>query len=236
MFDRVKIFADGADVPTIQMLQGNPLIAGFTTNPTLMRKAGVKEYEAWAKRVLEIEPVKPFSFEVLSEEEGTMIQQARKIAAWGDNVYVKIPAVTSTGRNNLGVVLCLAAEGIRVNVTALMSSLQATPFIEELSSISVRGYISIFAGRIADTGRDPVPHIRDALEIIYALGSSLEVIWASPRQLLDVVTANVLGCHIITVTPDILKKIGLIGKPLDEYSRETALMFATDAEQAGYIL
>lgn len=232
----VKVFADGADLKTIERMAADPLIKGFTTNPTLMRKAGVTDYASWAKEALRIVPNLPFSFEVLSDTFSEMLRQAELISSWGKNVYVKIPAVNTKGESTIDVVWDLINHGIKVNVTALMSSDQALPFIREFAKTRTPGYISIFAGRIADTGRDPIQHIRETVFYIRNIASQLELIWASPRQLLDLLNADQQGCHIITVTDDILKKIPLIGKDLDVYSKETAQMFFDDAKKAGYSL
>jgi transaldolase len=231
---RTKIFADGADLSAIAALCANPAIRGFTTNPTLMRKAGVSDYEAFARSALELVGDRPISFEVFSDELDEMEGQARTLAGWGANVYVKIP-VTNTRRDPADdLVRRLSQSGVRVNVTAVMTLAQ----VERLAKCLRGGApsnISIFAGRIADTGIDPLPMMRKALELI---GSSptIEIIWASPRELLNLVQASEIGCHIITVTADILAKLPLLGRDLDEYSLDTVKMFHGDAAGAGYRL
>jgi transaldolase len=231
---RTKIFADGADLAAIAKLCANPLIRGFTTNPTLMRKAGVKDYEMFARAALELVSGKPISFEVFSDDFAEMERQARKLAALGPNVYVKIP-VTNTQRESAAeLARRLSQSGVRVNVTAVMTMQQ----VEKLATCLRDGApsnISIFAGRIADSGLDPVPMMRRALEIV-ASAPKIEVIWASPRELLNVVQASDIGCHIITVTSDILAKLPLLGRDLDDYSLDTVKMFHADAASAGYSL
>jgi len=231
---RVKVFADGASIEGIRSLIANPMIAGLTTNPTLMRKAGIEDYESFARDVLEIVSDKPVSFEVFSDEPDEMLRQARKIAAWGDNVYVKIP-VTDTSGNFMGdVVRELASEGHKVNVTGMLTLDQVERSAEALGS-DAPAYASVFAGRIADAGVDPVPIMSRALELI-ASRPNIELLWASPREILNIVQADAIGCHVITVTHDLLKKLPLIGKDLDEFSLETVRMFHNDAREAGYSL
>jgi transaldolase len=231
---RTKIFADGADLSALATLCANPGIRGFTTNPTLMRKAGVLDYEAFARSALELVGDRPISFEVFSDELKEMERQAHKLAGWGSNVYVKIP-VTNTRREWAGdLVRRLSQSGVRVNVTAVMTLAQ----VERLTKCLHDGApsnISIFAGRIADTGIDPLPVMRKALELVSS-SSTIEIIWASPRELLNLVQASELGCHIITVTADILAKLPLLGRDLDEYSLDTVKMFYGDAAGAGYRL
>lgn len=229
---KVKIFADGADLNGILELYHNPHIAGFTTNPTLMRMSGISDYEKFARQVLEHISDRPISFEVFSDEFDEMEQQARKIASWGTNVYVKIP-VTNTRRESSTELVCrLAAEGVKLNVTALLT-------LEQVSTISTAlgnyapSYISVFAGRIADTGFDPIPLMKEAVQIMCPYQNQ-ELIWASPRELLNIFHADDIGCHIITVTHDILKKLPLVGKDLDEFSLDTVKMFYRDAQKAGY--
>jgi len=232
---RVKVFADGADLGGIRELCENPLIRGFTTNPTLMRKAGISDYQAFARELLELVPDRPISFEVFSDEFGDMERQARLISAWGDNVYVKIPATNCQGVRADGLLRRLRGAGVKVNVTGC-----TTPAQVEWVADCVGGgppcYISVFAGRVADTGIDPVPGMRAALEIIDRLAPNAELIWASPREILNVVQADRIGCHIITVTHDLLKKLPLLGKDLDQFSLETVRMFHNDAQAAGYTL
>jgi transaldolase len=231
---RVKVFADGASIEGIRSLVENPVIAGLTTNPTLMRKVGIEDYEAFAREVLEIVSDKPVSFEVFSDEPGEMLRQARKITSWGDNVYVKIP-VTDTSGNFMGdVVRELASEGNKVNVTGMLTLEQVERAAEALGS-DAPAYASVFAGRIADAGVEPVPIMTRALELI-ASRPNIELLWASPREILNIVQADAIGCHVITVTHDLLKKLPLIGKDLDEFSLETVRMFHSDAREAGYTL
>jgi transaldolase len=232
---RVKVFADGADLEGIRSLYSNPLIQGFTTNPTLMRKAGISDYAAFARELLEAVPDRPISFEVFSDEFADMERQARLISAWGDNVYVKIPATNCQGVRSEGVLRSLGEAGVKINVTGL-----TTPAQVEWVADCVGGgppcYISLFAGRVADTGLDPVPGMQAALEIIDRLAPNAELIWASPREILNVVQADRIGCHIITVTHDLLKKLPLLGKDLDQFSLETVRMFHNDAQAASYTL
>lgn len=230
----VKVFADGADVEGIRKLYADPVIKGFTTNPTLMRKAQVTDYERFARELLEVVPDRPISFEVFSDEMGEMERQALKIAGWGDHVYVKIP-VTNTRRDRCDDLLVrLAAEGVKVNVTGLMT-LEQVARVAECVSGDVPACVSVFAGRIADTGLDPVPIMSAALDILTEHPNT-ELIWASPRELLNVVQADRVGCHIITVTHDVLKKLPLLGRDLEEFSLDTVRMFHRDAAAAGYTL
>jgi transaldolase len=230
----VKIYADGADKATMLEMQRNPIIAGFTTNPTLMRKSGVTDYKAFARDIIKQIPDRPVSFEVFADDFGEMERQAAEIASWGDNVLVKIP-ITNTRREFSGPLLRrLSQAGISVNVTALMTLEQVRTASECLAD-GPAAKISVFAGRIADTGRDPVPLMAAAVELLRPY-SNLELIWASPRELLNVFQANAVGCHIITATSDILKKLSLIGKDLNEYSLDTVRMFYEDAHKAGYSL
>lgn len=231
---RVKVFADGADLPGIAALAANPLIQGFTTNPTLMRAAGVGDYEAFAHEVLEIITGRPISFEVFSDEFDEMERQAVKIAGWSDNVYVKIPVTNTRQESSLDLVTALAAQGVKVNLTALMTLEQVKAATERLAG-GPPSCISVFAGRIADTGRDPVPIMRDALAVV-AEEPQIEIIWASPREVLNIFQADAIGCHIITVTHDLLKKLGNVGRDLEEFSLDTVRMFHRDAEHAGYSL
>lgn len=231
---KIKIFADGADLDGILELYKNKYITGFTTNPTLMNKSGIKDYEGFARRLLEHIPDRPFSFEVFSDEFDEMERQAMKIASWGKNVYVKIPVTNTRRESSANLVKRLAGAGVQLNVTAMMT-------LEQVSEVSVAlgnyvpSYISVFAGRIADTGRDPLPLMKRAVEIM-AQYNKQELIWASPRELLNIFHAEEIGCHIITVTHDILKKLSLVGKDLDEYSLDTVKMFRDDAVKAGFSL
>jgi transaldolase len=230
---KVKIFADGADKAGMLEMYRNPIIRGFTTNPTLMRKAGVKDYEAFAREVLESIPDRPISLEVLADDFSEMEDQARIIAAWGDNVYVKIPVTNTKAESSVGIVRRLSEDGIKLNVTALTTLDQVRIVTEALSAAPAT--VSVFAGRIADTGRDPVPIMAAAVEIL-AESPNAELIWASPRELLNIFQADAVGCHIITATNDILKKLSLVGKDLSEYSLKTVKMFYNDAQSSGFTL
>jgi len=229
---KVKLFADGADLAGMKEMAANPFIKGFTTNPTLMRKAGVTDYRTFALEVLKAIPDRPVSFEVFADDFPTMEQQALEIASWGANVNVKIP-VTNTKREFSGpLVERLSRAGVKLNVTALLTLDQVRRVTERLHP-DTPAIISVFAGRIADTGRDPVPVMAEAVKIMRARPKA-ELIWASPRELLNIFQADAIGCHIITATNDILKKLGLVGKDLDQYSLETVEMFHKDATAAGF--
>lgn len=231
---KVKVFADGADKASMIELSRQPYIKGFTTNPTLMRKAGVKDYEEFAHDVLQFITDRPISFEVFADDAAEMERQAHKIAGWAANVYVKIP-VTNTRREPMyKLIQRLSADGIRVNATALLALEQVQHVAKALHG-GAPSTISIFAGRVADTGRDPVPIMKSALDIM-APNSNCELVWASPRELLNIFQADEIGCHIITVTSDLLKKVSLIGKDLHDFSLETVQMFHDDAARSGYTL
>jgi len=228
----VKLFADGADLAGIKEMAANPAITGFTTNPTLMRKAGVSDYKAFALKALQVVSGRPISFEVFADEFGEMEKQAHEIASWGKNIYVKIP-VTNTRRESSGALVeRLSRSGVQLNVTAVMTVDQVKRVTERLAP-ETPAIISVFAGRIADTGRDPMPIMADAVKAMKAKPKA-ELIWASPRELLNIFQASQVGCHIITATNDILKKLSLVGKDLDDYSLETVEMFYKDAKAAGY--
>ena len=229
---KVKIFADGADLDEIASLARNPLIKGFTTNPTLMRKQGIADYESFGRALLKIVTDRPVSFEVFADDPVEMAEQAYAIAAWGRNVNVKIPVTTTNGMFVGPLIAKLSADGVAVNVTAV-TTLDQVRRIAAVLAPGVPAIVSVFAGRVADTGRDPVPMMRDAVNALRALPKA-ELLWASPRELLNVFHADEVGCHIITVTNDILKKLPLIGKDLDEYSLETVRMFHSDAQKSGY--
>ncbi len=229
---KIKIFADGADLSSIELLHKNPLIKGFTTNPTLMRKSNVKDYKVFAVDVLGIVNDRPVSFEVLSDDFETMEKQALQISSWGENVYVKIPITNTRGDDAGPLVRSLANAGVKVNVTALTTTRQVEHIVNFLAD-DTPSCVSIFAGRIADTGRDPIPLMAEALTVLRKKPFA-ELIWASPRELLNVFQAESIGCHIITVTNDILAKLPIIGKDLDEFSMETVQMFYRDAVQAGF--
>ena len=228
----VKIFADGAEKAPMLKLYANPQIQGFTTNPTLMRKAGISDYEAFARDILTAIPDRPISFEVFADEFDEMERQGERIATWGENVYVKIPVTNTRGESSAALVKRLAGRGVKQNVTALMKLEQVREMTAALAA-GPAANISIFAGRIADTGVDPLPLMRSALEIMRPY-PQLELIWASPRELLNIVQASEIGCHIITVTSDILNKLPLIGKDLGEYSLDTVKMFRNDAVASGF--
>jgi transaldolase len=229
---RVKLFADGADLDNMIEMASKKFISGLTTNPTLMKKAGITDYVKFAKDVLKEIQDKPISFEVFSDSLDDMKIQAERIASWGDNVYVKIPITNTLGETTGPVIQYLGKNGIKVNVTAIMTNDQVKQVVDVLDP-SVSSYVSVFAGRIADTGRDPSPLMQECLTTLKIQQKS-ELIWASPRELLNVFQADQIGCHIITATSDILKKLDLVDKDLDEYSLETVKMFYTDATNAGY--
>lgn len=231
---KVKLFADGADLVGMKEMYANPMIKGFTTNPTLMRKAGVQNYKAFAHQVLEAIPDRPISFEVFADDFDEMERQALEIASWGENVNVKIP-VTNTKREFAGpLVERLSKAGVALNITAVMS-LEQVQSITECLAPQTPAIISVFAGRIADTGRDPVPLMEEAVKIMSAKPKA-ELIWASPRELLNIFQADSIGCHIITATNDILKKLSIVGKDLEHYSLETVEMFYKDAAAAKYTI
>ncbi len=229
---RVKLFADGADIDGMVEMANKPYISGLTTNPTLMRKAGISNYGRFAKDVLNEIQTKPISFEVFSDDLSEMKFQGEQIASWGENVYVKIPITNTKGESTKLVTKYLSGKGIKVNITALMSNGQVEEVIEALDS-NVESYVSVFAGRIADTGRNPIPIVQECLKTLSSKPKS-ELIWASPRELLNVIQADEIGCHIITATNDILNKINLIGKNLEEFSLETVAMFFKDGQIAGF--
>jgi transaldolase len=230
----VKIFADGADLDGILALAQDERIAGFTTNPTLMWKAGLTDYQDFAQRLLERITTHPISFEVFADDAEEMRRQAKLIASWGDNVYVKIPVTTTSGESMAPLVRELSESGVKVNVTALFTTAQV-----ELITAAVKdgapSYISVFAGRIADAGVDPLPIMARSVDIMVDAPQS-ELIWASPREILNVVQADQVGCHIITITHDLLGKLSSIGKDLDQFSLETVQMFHRDAVSAGFTL
>jgi transaldolase len=231
---KIKIFADGAELDGMLALYRQPSIKGFTTNPTLMRKAGISDYPSFARQVLRAIPDRPISFEVFSDEFDEMERQAREIATWGEHVYVKIPVTNTQRVPAYDLIHRLSHAGVKVNVTAIMTLDQVRDVVA-----AVRGgapsNVSVFAGRIADTGRDPVPLMAAAVELL-RLEPRSELIWASPRELLNLFQADAIGCHIITVTHDILKKLTLVGKSLDDYSLDTVKMFYDDARAAGFSL
>jgi transaldolase len=231
---KTKIFGDGADKSAILRLYQNPAISGFTTNPTLMRKAGVSDYKQFAREILEVVTDKPISFEVFSDEFDEMEAQALEIASWGENIYVKIPITNTRGQSSAGLIERLSRKQVKVNVTAMMTLEQVKEVIPALSQ-GPGGCVSLFAGRIADAGVDPEPIMIDALKLL-ANDPALELIWASPREVFNIVQANRIGCHIITVTDDLLKKTSLFGKDLLEFSLDTVKMFYNDAHAAGFTI
>jgi transaldolase len=231
---KVKIFADGADKAGMLEMCDKPYIKGLTTNPTLMRKAGIADYRAFAREILDLVRDKPISFEVFSDDFAEMETQALEIASWGKNVFVKIPVSNTKRQPSTDLVRRLAKRGVCLNVTALMTLGQVRDVVDALDA-NTPAYVSVFAGRIADTGRDPNPLMAAAVEILN-LKPKAELIWASPRELLNIFHADQVGCHVITVTNDILKKLELVGKDLDDYSLDTVKMFRSDAVAAGFRL
>lgn len=231
---KVKIFADGADKAGMLEMYEKPFVKGLTTNPTLMKKAGITDYRAFCKDILTAINDKPLSFEVFSDDFAEMERQALEIASWGDNVYVKIPITNTRQETCYGLVKRLADQKVKLNVTALMTLDQVRNVVAVLDP-NIPSYVSVFAGRIADTGYDPVPLMTTAVEILKAAPAA-ELIWASPRELLNIFQADEIGCHVITVTNDILKKLSLVGYDLNEYSLDTVKMFYADAVAAGFKL
>ncbi len=230
----VKIFADGADVEGILKYYKNPIISGFTTNPTLMKKAGIMNYREFALEILEYIKDKPISFEVFSDDFNEMEYQALQISSWAENVYVKIPVTNTKGESSYNLIEKLSVAGVRLNVTAMMTYEQVEHILPALAK-GPASFVSLFAGRIADTGIDPVPIIKQVL-ILLKDNMKTELIWASPREVFNIIQANEIGCHIITATSDILNKLNLIGRDLTEYSLDTVKMFYNDALNAGYNL
>jgi transaldolase len=231
---RTKIYADGADKAGMLEMYREPFIKGFTTNPTLMRKAGIGDYRSFAREILQAIPDRPISFEVFADEFPEMERQALEIASWAENVYVKIPVTNTRRQPSNDLIRRLARAGVKVNVTAVMT-LDQVRQVSECMAGGPSGYISVFAGRVADTGRDPVPLMAAAVELLRPY-PNLELIWGSPRELLNIFQADAVGCHIITVTNDVLKKLSLVGKNLHEFSLETVKMFYDDAQKAGFQL
>src|SRR6516164_9882693 len=231
---KVAIFADGAEKAGMLQMYAKPYIKGFTTNPTLMRKAGIRDYERFARDILQEIPDRPISFEVFADDFSVMARQARKIASWGENIRVKIP-ITNTRRES-ALPLCerLTQEGILLNITAVFTLEQVQAVVDAVKG-GAPAYVSVFAGRIADTGVDPVPVMAEAVRRL-AVAPNTELIWASPRELLNIFQADAIGCHVITVTNDILKKLALVGKDLGDYSLETVKMFYEDGKAAGFAL
>lgn len=237
MLDRIstKIFADGADLDGILTLARDLRIAGFTTNPTLMRKAGLTDYACFARELLEHVRMHPISFEVFADDAAQMRRQAHVIASWGENVYVKIPVTSTTGESMASLARELSEEGVKVNVTGLFTTAQVE-LIAAAVADGAPSYISVFAGRIADAGVDPIPIMARSVDILTATAARAELIWASPREILNLVQANDVGCHIITITHDLLRKLDGLGKSLEQFSLETVRMFHDDALAAGFKL
>ena len=231
---KVKLFADGADKVGMLEMYEKSTISGFTTNPTLMKVAGVEDYKSFALDILAHIKDKPISFEVFSDEFDEMERQALEIASWAENIYVKIPITNTKAESSVELINLLSRKGVKINVTAMMTVDQMKSVLPGLS-MGPASYVSIFAGRIADAGIDPLPVMIEAVEILKAY-SNIELIWASPRELYNVVQANLIGCHIITATNNILKKLPTLGKDLNQFSLETVQMFYNDAHDAGYIL
>ena len=231
---RIKVFADGANLEEILAAYRSGTVSGFTTNPTLMAKAGIKDYEVFARTVLSYVKDLPISFEVFSDEFAEMDRQAKKLAGLGDNVYVKIPITNTRGESAVPLVQSLSQQGVKLNVTAILTLEQVRAVAGALDK-GVAAVVSVFAGRIADTGHDPMPIMRESLEILRPLPMA-QLLWASPREVLNVVQADEIGCHIITMTADIRKKLPLLGTGLAEMSLDTVKMFYSDARAAGYEL
>jgi transaldolase len=232
---KVKLFADGANRDEILSLHRNPLIKGFTTNPTLMRKAGIADYEGFARDILSEITDRPISLEVFADDFSEMERQAHKISSWGKNVYVKVPITNTRAEPALPLIQSLCAAGIKLNVTALTTVDQVKQVIPALAG-GPGALVSVFAGRVADTGIDPVPVMAEVVALVRREAPNTEVVWASPREILNVVQAEGIGCHIITATSDILKKLELLGRDLTEYSLDTVKMFHEDAVRAGFQL
>lgn len=229
---KIKLYADGADLKEMIGAYNEGIVSGFTTNPTLMRKAGVKNYEEFAKAALKAIPDLPISFEVFSDDAAGMEREARKIAGWGDNAYIKIPVTNTRGESTATLVKELSQDGLKLNVTAILT-LEQVKQVSRALSPSTPSIVSVFAGRIADTGRDPMPIMKEAVGVLKSNTKS-ELLWASTRELLNLTQAESCGCHIITITNDILKKVPMFGKDLKELSLDTVKMFYNDAQGAGY--
>ena len=231
---RIDLYADGADLRDMVAAREAGIVTGFTTNPSLMKKSGVTDYEPFARKALEAVAGMPISFEVFADEFSEMERQARLIATWGEGVYVKIPVTNTRGESAVPLIRRLSKAGVKLNVTAILTLQQVQDVVEALDP-DTPAIVSVFAGRIADTGRDPVPLMREARTILDRKPKS-QLLWASSRELLNVFQAQDCGCHIITVTPEILKKLAMVGKPLDELSLDTVKMFHQDATAAGFKL
>jgi transaldolase len=231
---RIALYADGADVREMAAARERGLVQGFTTNPTLMRKSGISDYESFAREALDATNGLPISFEVFADDFDEMERQAKRIATWGEAVFVKIPITNTKGESSIPLIARLSKAGVKLNITAILTLEQVREVVDVLDA-GTPAIVSVFAGRIADTGRDPVPLMREAAAIVSAKPKA-QLLWASPRELLNVMQAEEAGCHIITVTGDILKKLSMVGKPLDELSLDTVKMFYNDAAAAGFQL
>ena len=229
---KIKIFADGANVTEMKKVYSEGIVKGFTTNPTLMKKDGVKDYVAFAKDVLSEIKDMPISFEVFTDDFESMERQAREIGSWGDNVFIKIPITNTKGETSYELIRKLSDDGMKLNITAILT-------LEQIENVSKNinektpAIVSLFAGRIADTGRDPIPYIKESLKMLKG-NKNAELLWASSRELLNIFQAEECGCHIITVTNDLLKKLQMVNKDLKELSLDTVKMFYNDASSAGY--
>lgn len=232
---KIKIFADGADKKSLLELAKQEWVAGFTTNPTLMKKAGIHNYKAFALEILAEIQDRPISFEVFSDDFNEMKRQALEIRSWGSNVYVKIPITNTKGESSIPLVQELSHMGVQLNVTAVFTLEQTLQAAQALKG-GAPSVISIFAGRIADTGRNPTPIMEAALAICKAAGNYSELLWASPRELYNIIEADKAGCNIITVSHDVLAKLGTLDKDLNQFSLETVQMFYNDATKAGFTL
>lgn len=231
---KIKLFGDGADIEQMLELAKKPYIKGFTTNPTLMRKAGVTDYVGFARKVLEEITDRPISFEIFSDEPDEIHAQAREISSWAPNVYVKVPVTNTRGESTEEIVRALTTSGVQVNVTGILTLPQVETVTRTLDG-GAPSVVSVFAGRVADTGVDPIPHMTKALEITNTVPTA-ELLWASPRELLNIVQADAIGCDIITATQDVLAKLPLLGKDLAEYSLDTVTLFYKDAHESGFTL
>ena len=231
---KIKLFADGANLDGMLSLYKDPNINGFTTNPTLMKKAGITDYEKFAKQVLLEIPDRPVSFEVFADDLDDMFVQAKTIASWGSNVNVKIPVTNTKGEFTGPIIKRLSGLGVQLNITAVFTQEQVRQIAENLSS-DTTAIVSVFAGRIADSGLDPIPIMKECVEILKDFPEA-ELLWASPREFLNIIQADQVGCHIITAPPDLLFKMNLLGKDLNKFSLETVQMFYNDAQEAGYTI
>ncbi len=232
---RIKVFSDGADPKLMLELAANPLVQGFTTNPTLMKQVGIKDYKAFSKDLLSKIRTKPISFEVFADEFGEMARQAREIRSWGENLHVKIPVTNSTGQSSEKLIHELSHQGIKLNVTAIFTPEQVASTCAALKG-GAPSIVSVFAGRIADAGYDPMPLMSEAARICADADRNIELLWASSREAFNAIQAELSGCHIITMTPDLIKKMSNFRKDLTQFSLETVQMFKRDAEAAGYAL